>query len=116
MLNAMRYGRIEPETAQKFKTLSRAVQYTDGIEPTALCVTPVRRHPCVHLTRSTRFPTRREVDSCNNRRLVALRGDVQKYEAMDIPGFDQDGRPIPMRIAEKLLERLVAPKLAELKV
>lgn len=36
MLNAMRFGHLEPETVQKFKDLSRAVRYDDGIEPTDL--------------------------------------------------------------------------------
>lgn len=36
MLNAMRYGQLDSATIQKFRQLSRRVDYTDGIEPTEL--------------------------------------------------------------------------------
>jgi hypothetical protein len=38
MLNAMRFGRLDLKTTEAFKALSRKVIYTDGIEPTELCV------------------------------------------------------------------------------
>ena len=36
MLNEMRFGELQPETILAFQSLSRKVQYTDGIEPTEL--------------------------------------------------------------------------------
>lgn len=36
MLNEMRFGELQPETIRAFQSLSRKVQYTDGIEPTEL--------------------------------------------------------------------------------
>lgn len=38
MLNDMRFGRVNAKTTEAFKALSRKVTYTDGIEPTELCV------------------------------------------------------------------------------
>lgn len=38
MLNAMRFGRLDPKTTNAFRNLSRQVRYDDGIEPTELCV------------------------------------------------------------------------------
>lgn len=38
MLNAMRFGHLEPETVTKFQGLSRPIKYPDGIEPTDLQV------------------------------------------------------------------------------
>lgn len=36
MLNAMRVGKLEPETIAKFKALSRPIIYANGIEPSDL--------------------------------------------------------------------------------
>jgi hypothetical protein len=36
MLNEMRFGKMKTSTIQAFKSLSRKVTYTDGIEPTEL--------------------------------------------------------------------------------
>ena len=36
MLNAMRFGKLTPETIQAFARLNRRVKYDDGIEPTDL--------------------------------------------------------------------------------
>ncbi|CCM00349.1 uncharacterized protein FIBRA_02379 [Fibroporia radiculosa] len=98
MLNAMRFGRLVPETVSKFRKLSRPVMYEDGIEPTDL------------------FPTRREVDNANHHRLSKLSGDPHQYKAADIPGRDENDKPIPLHEMDKLLERLIAPKLLALKV
>lgn len=65
---------------------------------------------------SLRFPTRREVDACNSKRLGALKEKTERYEAMDMPGHDDQGRPIPWNIVERLVERLIAPKVIDLKV
>ncbi|THH28278.1 hypothetical protein EUX98_g5905 [Antrodiella citrinella] len=98
MLNGMRFGHLDQATINKFRSLSRAVTYTDGIEPTDL------------------FPTRREVDAANSSRLNKIRESARQYNATDAPGYDAEGRPIPFPQMERLLERLVAPKSITLKV
>ncbi|KAH7929347.1 hypothetical protein BV22DRAFT_1002943, partial [Leucogyrophana mollusca] len=98
MLNAMRFGNLEPETIRAFKQLSRTVTYHDGIGPTQL------------------FPTRREVDAANKQRLDRLPGAVIGYRATDSPGYDSNGRAVPVEQMERLLERLVVPPLVSLKV
>ncbi|EIN13411.1 hypothetical protein PUNSTDRAFT_41012 [Punctularia strigosozonata HHB-11173 SS5] len=97
MLNAMRFGRLEPPTIAAFKKLSRTVKYDDGIEPTEL------------------YPTRREVDSANQTRLRQLPGDPRQYKALDVPGYDDNGNRLPIDKTKKLLERLVAPEEITLK-
>ncbi len=36
MLNEMRFGRMQESTIEIFKSLSRKISYTDGIEPTEM--------------------------------------------------------------------------------
>lgn len=48
--------------------------------------------------------------------MAALKEPTHRYPAMDMPGYDDRGYPIAMRKVEQLLERLVAPKVIELKV
>lgn len=36
MLNAMRFGELDPKTIETFRKLSRMVTYTDSLEPTEL--------------------------------------------------------------------------------
>ena len=38
MLNAMRFGKLDPGMIMQFHQLSRAVEYDDGIEPADLYV------------------------------------------------------------------------------
>ena len=40
MLNAMRFGKLDPGMIMQFHQLSRAVEYDDGIEPADLYVYP----------------------------------------------------------------------------
>lgn len=115
MLNAMRYGHLEPETVQKFQQLSRPVKYDDGIEPTDL-LSSFGLFFFISVLMASRFPTRYEVDTCNIRRLKGLDCDLHKYEARDVPGCDINGKQIPWSIVERLVERLVSPKFVELKV
>ncbi|KAF9458731.1 hypothetical protein BDZ94DRAFT_69221 [Collybia nuda] len=44
MLNAMRFGKMDPKIINSFNGLARAITYTDGIEPTELYST--RREEC----------------------------------------------------------------------
>ena len=65
MLNAMRMGSLTPAMCKELSCLSREVRYDDGIEPTEL------------------YPTRREVEMANKRRLESLRGILHVYKARD---------------------------------
>ncbi|KAI5950864.1 RRM3 [Candida jiufengensis] len=67
MLNALRTGdvRNQPDMIDKFKKLTEAVKYDDGLEPTQL------------------FPTRKEVLQANNGRLQKLESKVYEYTAVD---------------------------------
>lgn len=115
MLNGMRFGHLDPTTITKFKSLSRTVQYTDGIEPTDLCV-PYSLSWHSEFMPVTRFPTRREVDAANTSRLNRIKEEPRQYVATDVPGYDPEGKPISFQQMERLLERLVAPKCIILKV
>lgn len=71
---------------------------------------------CVSIS-PRRFPTRREVDGANSRRLAQLTTEPQTYSAIDTPGWDEQKEEyIPLDVMEKLVERLVAPKSVTLKV
>jgi len=98
MLNAIRFGKTSVSTARAFRQLSRRVTYDDGIEPTEL------------------FPTRAEVDYANRTRLEQLPDKPHIYEARDIPGLDSNGKRVSIAHMERLLDRMVAPKILELKV
>ncbi|KAL7285782.1 hypothetical protein ACG7TL_000891 [Trametes sanguinea] len=98
MLNALRFGRVDPETVRVFSSLSREVQYNDGIEPTEL------------------YPTRQEVQGANSYRLKQLPGLPRIYESMDSPGRDETGRPYPPARVERALKDVIVPEKLPLKV
>lgn len=90
ILNSIRFGEIKPDTSLKIKALAREVDYSDGIEPTEL------------------YPTRREVEVSNKRRLERLRGEVVEFLSEDLyKASDQKH--------VKLLESLMAEKTLILK-
>lgn len=62
------------------------------------------------------FPTRKEVDYANQYRLARLPGQSSTYEARDSAGIDSKGQPVNLVARDKLLERLVVPKVVQLKV
>ncbi|AAS52914.1 AER233Cp [Eremothecium gossypii ATCC 10895] len=65
LLNAIRFGEVTPQVAAQMRQFEREVVYGDGIEPTEL------------------FPTRREVEQANRRRLERLPGFGMTFEAYD---------------------------------
>jgi ATP-dependent DNA helicase PIF1 len=65
MLNEMRFGTLTASSIAKFKSLSRPVDYSDGLEPTEL------------------FPLRGEVDKSNLGRLKGIKQQMVKYLAQD---------------------------------
>ncbi|TQS36743.1 hypothetical protein Golomagni_02798 [Golovinomyces magnicellulatus] len=90
MLNDMRLGKITEKTELTFKSLNRSVA-SDGLEATEL------------------FPTRREVENANASRMQNLNGESHKYLARD-GGLVKD-----VKIRDKLLSNMMAPKVLELK-
>ncbi|KAG2345306.1 hypothetical protein BDR05DRAFT_880717 [Suillus weaverae] len=97
MLNAMRFGKLDKASIQAFQSLSRPVEYEDGIGPTQL------------------YPTRSEVDSANQRKLASLPGDGIMYPATDTPGRDSNDNLVSLEQMGRLLERLVAQRVIHLK-
>jgi hypothetical protein len=63
-----------------------------------------------------RFPLKSEVESCNKTHLNVLSGEQLTYSAMDSRGFDMSIKRISLDVANKLLDRLVVPKVISLKV
>jgi ATP-dependent DNA helicase PIF1 len=88
MLNEMRLGRITEDTIKAFRSLSRPLQFDDGLDVTEL------------------FPTRAEVERSNETRLRNLAGETKRFEAMD------RGDPA---VRDKLLQNMMAPKSIDLK-
>lgn len=98
ILNDMRFGQLSGAAIETFRTLTRRVTYNDDIEPTEL------------------FALRNEVDGANSARLKNLNGCAHTYQSRDRPGVDVDGKVVSSQQMDRLLERLVAPKLIQLKV
>lgn len=92
MLNEMRFGRLSPESIQRFRALSRPIHYDDGIEPTEL------------------FPRREDVERSNHNRIQALNTEGFSYVAADGGTIQDDIQ------REKLLSNFMAPKHMSLKV
>lgn len=56
------------------------------------------------------------MEGCNNRRLNELTGEIHTYHAMDSRGYNAKGNPVDKEMAQRLLDRLVAPREISLKV
>lgn len=63
-----------------------------------------------------RYPTRNEVYIANSSRLAQIEAPVFTYNSEDRPGVDADNDRISIDKMKKLLDRLIAPKVIELKV
>lgn len=64
-----------------------------------------------------RYPTRKEVETCNLNRLNSIDAIAHEYKAVDRPGYDENGKQYPYEKMHKLLDKqLIAPKLITLKV
>lgn len=88
LLNDIRMGITSPKTLQLIKKFEKPVEYSDGIEPTEL------------------YPTRREVDLSNKRRLERLPGYSIVYNAVDF---------VPPNINANVLNNVMAEKEIVLK-
>ena len=95
MLNEMRFGALSQESIRMFKALAAPKDYNDGIDPTEL------------------FPTRREVDEANERRMRALGGDTTRFQADDWVNPDE---PRYDNKEHADLTNMMCPKVLELKV
>lgn len=85
MLNALRFGRLDNETTQKFYALSRKVEYLDGIEPTEL------------------YPTRFEVKTANTNRLNLIQAEPFRFKAQDEFTKDYQKRYLDILMCEEEL-------------
>lgn len=56
------------------------------------------------------------MEACNLNRLNNIKTIGHDYNAVDRPGYDEFGKPIPYDKMHKLLERLIAPRVITLKV
>ena len=86
-------------------------------QPSCEIVCPFLLQSCETHTRGiASYPTRREVDSANSRRLQALEGDPMYYWALDAPGRDENGHEFHPERVGRALKDLIAPKELPLKV
>ncbi|CAI5755887.1 unnamed protein product [Candida verbasci] len=74
MLNEIRDGKISTDSLIEFSKLQRDLDCSNGILPAEL------------------YPTRREVDAANSRRLKSLPGDVVKYKSIDTGSIQEPQR------------------------
>ncbi|GAA5841864.1 hypothetical protein JCM3766R1_005592 [Sporobolomyces carnicolor] len=93
MLNEMRFGQLTADSISKFKGLSRELTY-NGVEPTEL------------------FPMRHQVDSANQNRLRALRGEEVEFKSEDWAG---DKSADQMK-SDTYLNNFMAPERLVLKI
>lgn len=91
----MRFGTLSAESIKIFKSLSAPKDYNDGIDPTEL------------------FPTRREVDEANEKRMRAISGEKTKFGADDWVNPDE---PRYDNKEHQDLTNMMVPKVLELKV
>ncbi|RDB15851.1 ATP-dependent DNA helicase PIF1 [Hypsizygus marmoreus] len=86
MLNEMRFGRLTPKSIAKFRSLSREIEYEDGLGATEL------------------FPRREDVDRSNSFRMTRLQTQQQRYTSVD-GGSIQDETQ-----RQKMLGNFMAPR------
>lgn len=92
MLNEMRFGRLTPKSIAKFKSLSRAIQYEDGLDATEL------------------FPRREDVDRSNSTRISRLQTQQEVFTGLD-GGLITDETQ-----RQKMLANFMAPQKLSLRV
>ncbi|KAJ7117590.1 hypothetical protein C8R44DRAFT_879150 [Mycena epipterygia] len=84
MPNDTRFGRLTQKSIDKFRSLSRPIEYADGLGPTEL------------------FPRRKDVHRSNSGRMNRLTSKVETFKAAD-GGVIQDLAP-----REKMLAHFMA--------
>lgn len=98
MLNALRVGQVDLETANTLQSLDRPVTYPDDVEPAEL------------------YPRRFEVDIVNSLRLNRIEGHLWIYKAYDFAGYEIDGTRVTPKKMRYLLDNAMAPEVLVLKV
>jgi hypothetical protein len=93
MLNDMRLGIVSEASSELFYSLSRTVEYIDGISPTQI------------------FPLRRLADAANKRQMDLLTGKQVVFDAIDSFGKDIYGVPVPPQRGRMLLDKMVMPQI-----
>ncbi|KAG9104392.1 hypothetical protein FRC06_002946 [Ceratobasidium sp. 370] len=93
MLNDMRLGVVSEASSKLFYSLSRKVEYNDGIRPTEI------------------FPLRRLADAANKRQMNSLTGEQIVFDGLDELGKDIYGVPVPPQRGKMLLDKMVMPQI-----
>ncbi|KAH3684041.1 hypothetical protein WICPIJ_004979 [Wickerhamomyces pijperi] len=96
LLNTIRTGLVNPVVEKEFRSLSRDIQYNDGIQPTEL------------------YPTRYEVENANRSRLDRLPGEIIQFKAVDV-GTVQDPKAFDTVMALKELTLKIDAQVMMLK-
>ena len=97
ILNELRLGVVSAESVDLFQSLSRKVDYDDGIRPTEI------------------FPLRSLADAANNRALTRLKGEREVFRATDEFYKDAYGLHVLPQRGRVFLDRVI-PDNIELRV
>jgi ATP-dependent DNA helicase PIF1 len=108
ILNEMRFGRLSQSSTAKFKSLSREIEYGDGLGPTELWVRSFV--PGVALISSYRFPRREDVERANHGRMSSLDAQEKDFFASDTGTISDPAQ------REKMLSNFMAPKKLTLRI
>jgi len=92
MLNEMRFGSLTPRSIAKFKSLSREIEYEDGLNATEL------------------FPRREDVERSNNTRISRLQTQQERFGALDGGTIRDETQK------QKMLANFMAPQTLLLRV
>lgn len=110
MLNEMRFGRLTPKSIAKFKSLSRAIQYEDGLDATELYAPHFSLLELDFNHRIYRFPRREDVDRSNSTRISRLQTQQEVFTGLD-GGLITDETQ-----RQKMLANFMAPQKLSLRV
>ena len=83
MLNEMRFGRLTPSSIAKFRSLSRAIEYDDGLDATELYAPNLPLSSQFLMDTFYRFPRREDVDRSNSTRINRLQTQEEVFTATD---------------------------------
>lgn len=108
MLNEMRFGWLTQRSISRFKSLSREIEYGDGLGPTELCVQFLRL--AFALVISCRFPRREDVNRSNQSRMSILDTEEKDFIASDAGTVTDPAQ------REKMLSNFMAAKKLTLRV
>jgi ATP-dependent DNA helicase PIF1 len=110
MLNEMRFGRLTPRSIAKFKSLSRAIQYEDGLDATELYANGSPSASQTLTAHIYRFPRREDVERSNLSRINRLCSKEETFNAYD------GGLIVDETQRQKMLANFMAPQRLSLRV